>query len=148
MYSWKFNLGAFIFPPNISNMQRDALSTLCPKTAQASCNQAGYCCRTNEKQAFSISFFTNILSAKSNCKTHLRFVAIKIRGRTWKAFKCHRWRSPCFFWMGPWVTSPLPLNLQCSAWPNKEAPGTHGFCHSECGSVNQFASFRQDSRSF
>lgn len=93
-----------------------------------------------------LSFFINVLSARSIWKIHLRFVAIKIKGGTWKAFKCHRWQSYYLSWMGPWVTS--PLNHQCSALPNKEAPGTPGFCPNECGNVNQSASFQQDSRSF
>jgi hypothetical protein len=49
--------GHLFFPLNISNMQRDALSTLCAKTAQASCIHAGYCSEQMKKNQRGIFHF-------------------------------------------------------------------------------------------
>lgn len=63
-------------------MQRDTLSTSCSKLPWQVVYKQGTAEQMKNQIGIFHFFLINVLSAKSICKIHLRFVAIKIRGGT------------------------------------------------------------------
>lgn len=115
-------------------MQRDILSTPCPPR-QAVTKWGSAAEQMKIREVFSISFFINVLLAKSICNICWTFVAIQVQGGNMKSIQMLPVAELLLSLngsLGAWSSS---LNLQCSAQLNKEVPGTPSFCHSECGSV-------------